>query len=108
MTKLWPEFDAFIEDVKNIWEGDAIENIVQDPDLAEKLEEDFRETGELPTWLDPNVELDEVMDDVAATIVSGVKDFGFGKGDSGGLFSWWPLSLGLTALAAGALVVISR
>ena len=117
MVKLWPEFDAFIEDLKNVWEGDALENVLSDDpqfagsaeDLASKLEEDFRETGDLPSYLDPKIEVEDIAPTVTkmALEVATAAAFGFVDKDEKD-WGWWPLSIPLTVGALGALVVISR
>lgn len=114
MTKLFPEFDAFVADIVNIWEGDSVENVLTDMEgtntdaLVDKLEEDFRETGELPTWLDPNIELDQIAEAAEEVFDAAKAAATFGFVDKGANDKWWPLSIPLTLAAVGALVVISR
>ena len=115
MTKWFPALDDVINDIVNVWEGDSIENVLtDDPDLegsveklAEKIEDDMQAGDPLPTWLDPNIELSDVGEEVEKTVKyvsTAVLDLGFGKSSQG----WWPLSIPLTIAAIGALVVISR
>lgn len=106
MTKWFPALDEVINDIVNVWEGDALENIVGDPATAEMLEDEFSKLDkeDLPTWLDPNIEIGEQVED-ALDFVKGALDMGFAKQTDPG---WWPLSIPLTLGALAALVVISR
>lgn len=124
MTKLWPEFDAFVNDVVesefvqdiiNVWEGDSLENVLTDDpelagsseDLASKLEDDFQAGEPLPSYLDPNIELNEIgetVTDLAKAIVTKT-DFGFGKDNPSQL---WPLGLGLTAALVIGIAVCAK
>lgn len=109
MTKLWPEFDAFVNDLVNVWEGDSIENVLSEEltnpgTTAEMIEDEFRVTGELPTFLDPNIEIGDQVDEAIATI-RGALDMGLGGKEAE---RWWPLSIPLTAAVILGLVVISR
>ena len=109
MTKWFPALDEIINDIVNVWEGDAIENVVGDENTANMIEDQISQTGELPTWLDPNIELGDVADEVKDAVeftATAVLDFGFGKTES--RLDWWPLSIPLTLAALGTLVVLSR
>lgn len=107
MTKLWPAFDEFVADLVNIYEGDAIENVIADPELADKIESEFRDDlledseGQLPDWLDPNVDVSESVDQVVDTI-KGAFDLGL---RSSGPF----LGIGLVPLiGCGAVALMLR
>lgn len=118
MTK-WLPFDtpldddiaAFTADLVNIYEGDSLENIVNDPLLADKLEEEFRDDlledseGDLPTWLDPDVDLEGALEtiDTMVSVVKARLDMGFSEKLSSPLL---PISIPLL-VAAGIVGVVA-
>lgn len=113
MTKWFPEFDAFVADIVNIYEGDSIENVLTDMEgtstdaLVDKLEEDYRVTGELPSYLDPDIDLDGIGEAVEEVFDAAKAAFDFGFLDEARP-RLWPLSIPLTVAAIGMLVVLSR
>ena len=106
MTKWFPQLDEVINDIVNVWEGDAIENIVGDPTTAEMLEDKFTKLDkeDLPTWLDPNIEIGEQVQD-AIEYVKGALDQGWGVTKPGPLFG---VGLGTLAILGLGLVVVTR
>lgn len=112
MTKLWPEFDAFIEDLTNIWQGDSIENVINtdlsNPDsYVDSLEDDFKRdlAADLGVLED---ELKDLTTEMIEFVAAGIEDFGFGSKSQVDNWGWWPLSIPLTLAAIATMVVISR
>jgi len=121
MTKWFPAVDDaintvtdalrdsdFVQDVVNIWEGDYMENLIEDPALADKIMEDIAfKSDDLPAWTepfqDPDLDFDALKDDLEDKInlVGAAMEMGFAEA---------PKGLGILTMAAvvGGLILIGR